>query len=269
VVPASIRTRIVQQFWAAADKRVGFMTSASAYRSVRKGYDYEEEAKRAIERIEEATRKPITETTLTSYERLVTLYQQTLHVERRQLPGCLVECGVWRGGATAMMALASIAGRGDPRTLHLFDSFEGVPAPKREVDGQAAVDFVGGRSDGALVATHVAEASADEVMSLLVEGIGYPETAIVVHKGWFQDTIPAARTQVGQIALLRLDGDWYESTKVALENLYDQVVPQGFIVIDDYGAWEGCRRATDEFLAARSNDSYLHFVDYGARYLVR
>ncbi|HUP59862.1 MAG TPA: TylF/MycF/NovP-related O-methyltransferase [Thermoanaerobaculia bacterium] len=74
---------------------------------------------------------------------------------------------------------------------------------------------------------------------------------VEIRKGWFQDTLPSAKHEIGSIAVLRLDGDWYESTRVCLDNLYDLVAPGGYVIIDDYNYWEGCKRAVDEFLAAR------------------
>ncbi len=81
----------------------------------------------------------------------------------------------------------------------------------------------------------------------LEQRIGYDPAHLIYHKGWFQDTLPIADTP--EIAVLRLDGDWYASTRVSLKHLYDRVVPGGFVIIDDYGCYDGCRKAVDEFLA--------------------
>src|SRR5206468_5440405 len=72
-----------------------------------------------------------------------------------------------------------------------------------------------------------------------------------VRKGWFESTVPRASGEIGPIAVLRLDGDWYESTKVCLENLYELISPGGIVILDDYDYWQGCRAAADEFLARR------------------
>ncbi|MCJ7522626.1 MAG: TylF/MycF family methyltransferase, partial [Dehalococcoidia bacterium] len=90
------------------------------------------------------------------------------------------------------------------------------------------------------------------------------ESRFNIVKGWFRDTFPPVQT--GDIALLHIDADWYESVKLCLERFYDSVRPGGYIVIDDYGHWEGCRRATDEFLRERSIDVKLTRVDYTGRY---
>ena len=89
---------------------------------------------------------------------------------------------------------------------------------------------------------------------------------IVIKKGWFQDTLPRAKSEIGKVAILRLDGDWYESTKCCLDNLYENVSPGGYVIIDDYGYWEGCRQALDEFLHARKIGIELREIDHDGRY---
>lgn len=237
---------------------IGRGTPLTAFRTVRKGYDLEDPAREAIAKVVGYTQL--------SYERLITLYEQVAYLERRRLPGALVECGVWRGGAAAMMAQANLAEGQERRALHLFDSFEGMPEPRQDRDGDEATRLMrGAKLNGTALNAVVPEVALD----LIVNRIGYPEQFISVHKGWFQDTLPKARSHIGPIALLRIDGDWYESTRVVFEMLYDLVTPGGVIVIDDYGHWEGCRRATDEFLAQHAPDVYLHHIDYTGRYLIK
>jgi hypothetical protein len=231
-------------------------TSLASVHGVRKGYDLEDEAREAIALVADHTQL--------SYERLVTLYEQVAYVERRGLPGALVECGVWRGGAAAMMAIANLARGRERRQLHLFDSFEGMPAPRADVDGEAAlVLMAANRSSGVNVAAQ------EEALDLIVGRSGYPAPSVFVHKGWFDETLPAARSSLGPIAVLRVDGDWYASTRTVFEHLYDLVTPGGVVVIDDYGHFEGCRRATDEFLLTRAPHAYLHYIDYTGRYLIK
>jgi hypothetical protein len=152
------------------------------------------------------------------------------NVERRQIPGALVECGVWRGGCSALMAWV-----GRPRTMWMFDSFEGLPDPG-PLDGTEAEQYA-----GRVVAS---ENDAREVLAKV--GV-----TAEIRKGWFESTVPRASGEIGPIAVLRLDGDWYESTKVCLEHLYDLVSPGGVIILDDYDRWPGCRTAVDEFLSSR------------------
>ncbi len=88
-------------------------------------------------------------------------------------------------------------------------------------------------------------------------------------KGWFQDTLSKSKRDIGPIAILRVDGDFYESTKVVFEELYDQVVSGGFIIVDDYGAFQGCRKATDEFLENRRANVHIVYVENSIRYFVK
>ena len=264
-LPASVRrrlgARLVRLAWGLRGSDLGKCAPAEAFRTFRKGYDLEDAACEAIPQVIGATQL--------SYERLVTLYQQVAYLERNRLPGALVECGVWRGGAAAIMALANLAEGSERRMLHLFDSFQGMPEPNLAYDGEQALRWAGRRGDGSLVSTGVNVAHPEEVRSLIIDRIGYPTSSVVIHQGWFQDTLPVARSQIGPIALLRVDGDWYESTLVVLDHLFELVIPRGVVVIDDYGAFEGCRRATDEFLARHAPHAYLHHIDYTGRYFIK
>ncbi len=253
--------QLLRLAWNVRGAQLGGCTPAAAYRTVRKGYDLEDAAREAISKVLGSTQL--------SYERLVTLYQQVSYLERNKLQGALVECGVWRGGAAGVMALASLAEGNGRRMLHLFDSFQGMPEPDLARDGEQALRLAGRRGDGSLVSTGVNVAHADDVRSFIIDRVGYPAASLAVHSGWFQETLPAARHEIGPIALLRVDADWYESTLVVLDQLFDLVVPHGVVVIDDYGAFDGCRRATDEFLARRAPHLYLHHIDYTGRYLIK
>jgi len=265
MLPAPVRrrlgARLVRLAWDFRGSGLGKCAPAEAFRTFRKGYDLEDAACEAVSQVIGATQL--------SYERLVTLYQQVVYLERNQLPGALVECGVWRGGAAAMMALANLAEGSERRILPLFDSFQGMPEPDLAHDGEEALRWAGQRGDGSLVSTGVNVASPEEVKSLIIDRIGYPASSVAIHPGWFQDTLPVARPQIGPIALLRVDADWYESTLVVLDHLFDLVIPRGVVVLDDYGAFEGSRRATDEFLARHAPHAYLHHIDYTGRYFIK
>lgn len=164
------------------------------------------------------------------------------YVNRKQIRGALVECGVWRGGCSALMAWV-----GRPRKSWLFDSFEGLPQPG-PLDGLEATEFA-----GKVIAS---EENAREVLAKV--GVDAE-----IRKGWFDSTVPAASREIGPIAVLRLDGDWYESTKVCLENLYDLVSPGGVVIIDDYDRWPGCRAAVAEFMAKRGTTPRLTPISAG------
>lgn len=167
--------------------------------------------------------------------------------ERHKIPGALVECGVAEGGTAAMMALTSKALGTEPRIKWLFDSYEGLPEPTAEdyVNGKAG-EFIRPLPKGSCLGT------IEQVSELFYNKLGFNRDEVRLVKGWFQDTVPVEKLNIGPIAVLRLDGDWYESTKVPLENLYDQIEPGGFIIIDDYATCFGSRRAVDEFRSERA-----------------
>lgn len=229
------------------------------------GYDLEPEAREAIAKIADHT--------MVSFEKLVPLYQQAVYCEQVGLPGAFVECGVWKAGCVGIMAQANLTYGKERRELHLFDSFEGIPEPDAAVDGAAAIEFAkqaGGGTGGALkpLADQYGGVGTLDVCQKLINGtLGYPKEHTHYHVGWFQDTVPIADT--GPIAILRLDGDWYASTKVCLEHLYDRVVPGGFVILDDYKAYEGCELAVREFTEARGIRPYLHHLDRWGRYWIK
>jgi len=171
----------------------------------------------------------------------------------RGVPGSFVECGVARGGCAALMATVA-AEDSPPRKLWLFDSFEGLPDPTPE-------DYKEGRkSTGSHIRPLVRGSclgTRHEVERLLFSRFKFTRRFISLVQGWFQDTLPAHRKRIGQIALLRIDGDWYESTICCLDSLYDNVSAGGAIVIDDYGVCYGCKKAVHEFFAKRGIHPHL------------
>lgn len=172
-------------------------------------------------------------------------YQLAADVLHRGVPGDLVECGVFAGAQAAAMALA-VRGR---RTLHLFDSFEGIPeaGPK---DDRTITDLVG-EGTGRLISTGQSVCSVEAVRQHFAEW-AIPTDTVELYPGWFQDTVPAAARFLAPrgLALLRLDGDLYESTRVCLLHLAPLVHPGGIIIIDDF-ALTGCRLACEEHWGGR------------------
>lgn len=200
--------------------------------------------------------------TMTTPERCRHLWDSCQKVLRSGTPGCFVECGVWKGGSAAVMALA--LRQAEPRRrLHLFDSFQGLPEPHK-VDGDTAITYSHGRSSGALSSIHRCEAGLPEVRNLLLEQLGFTEQQIHFHVGWFQNTVPTDVKGLGPIAVLRLDGDWYESTQVCLKHLYPLLSSGGVVILDDYFCWEGCRKATDEYRATHGVTTPIERVDLDA-----
>jgi hypothetical protein len=167
--------------------------------------------------------------------------------EERKVEGALLECGVAEGGTAAMMALASQALGEKPRQKWFFDSYEGLPEPTIEdYQGGKTGNFIRPLPKGACLGT------IEQVSGLMFDSLGLSRDQVHLVKGWFQDTVPEHRKEVGPIAVLRLDGDWYESTKIPLENFFDQITPGGFVIIDDYATCFGSRKAVDEFRTKRN-----------------
>lgn len=176
--------------------------------------------------------------------------EQALDAIEREVPGAFVECGVWRGGCSAAMLLAQRARFGaiDRRTF-LLDSFEGLP-PATERDGPLALAWQA--NTAAPEYFDNCRAAIDDVHAALA-ALELPAESWETVPGWFDDTVPALARRLERererIALLRLDGDWYDSTAVCLEHLVPLVSEGGVVILDDYYAWDGCARATHDFLS--------------------
>lgn len=236
-------------------------------------YEFEKAANDAVKIVRKQTMLP--------YVNLITLYEQVMYCEKNNIEGDFVECGVWKGGAVGLMALANLKHGSDKRRLHLFDAFEEICAPDAKNDGEFAVNEVkrilGNKAPikGELVPLKGiydqfgGPSSIEDCKNLLQNIIGYPSEYTFYHKGWFQNTIPADAAKIEKIAILRLDGDWYESTKISLDYLWDKVVPGGFIILDDYGLYEGCKKAVDEFLLQKKLHYYLNYSSWACRYIIK
>lgn len=196
--------------------------------------------------------------TMISPQRLNNVFDLVQIIEKNRMEGVLIECGVWKGGCVAVMAYV-LKKQKSSRKLWLFDSFEGLPESTVE-DGKKAKNYSNKQITGKLKSIDRCVASENDVKEIF-RNLKLSWKNVVLRKGWFQNTLPKAKNEIDQISLLRLDGDWYESTKVCLENLYDKVVKGGFIVIDDYYHWEGCKKAIDEYFGKRKIKITLNKVD--------
>ena len=167
-----------------------------------------------------------------------TLMRLAGELERSAVPGAIVDCGVWNGGSSVLLSLGAPS-----RRVWAFDSFAGLPPPGA-LDGADSAGWEGAYRGSAV---RVRDGFAR-----------YSNTArLRIVEGWFEDTMPTVADEIGPIALLHVDADWYESVKLALETFYPAVSPGGVVVIDDYTSWTGARRATDEFRAAAGVSSAL------------
>jgi len=185
--------------------------------------------------------------------RLRSLYAHARELCERDAPGNFVECGVAAGGSSALLAAVINRHSRRPRLHFAFDTFEGMPDPGQfdRHQGQVAQDTGWGAGTCA---------APEDSLRTAAGALGALELVRPV-KGLFADTLPASRQTIGPIALLHVDGDWYASTMDILTNLYDQVILGGIIQIDDYGYWEGCKRAVKEFEAARGITFAHHKID--------
>lgn len=181
--------------------------------------------------------------TMVGSGRLTSLYRNATAVIAANVPGHFVECGTCRGGSAAMLAVAARKNAWQ-RQLYLFESFMGHPdtASAEAPDADLVEKYA-----GTLVA------SINDVKCALQAVDAYSPNHVHITPGWFQDTLNTI--DIPQIAVLHLDGDWYDSTKCCLEAYYDRVVPGGFVQIDDYNyeLMHGCKKATEEFFAQRTN----------------
>lgn len=207
--------------------------------------------------------------TMTSAERLWSLLNAVRYVVDERLPGDFVECGVWRGGS--VMAMARELGRlgVSDRRIWLYDTFAGMTAPTAaDVEAGSGVT-----AEAMLARTEVGDGNnvwcvagrADVEANLATTG--YPPEQFTLVEGDVAQTLRSSAPE--RIALLRLDTDWYESTRIGLEILYPRLVSGGVCILDDYGHWDGARRAVDEYFAAHGPRPFMHPIDYSGRVFIK
>jgi|ERR1035437_3185934 hypothetical protein len=188
-----------------------------------------------------------------------------IDVVERGVPGDLIETGVWRGGATIFMRGILKSLDVTDRKVWVADSFEGLPSPDPEKYPIEATAH-----QGAVMTKVFKHFSAGlEDVKNNFRAFGLLDSQVEFLKGWFCDTLPGA--PIGSLAVMRLDGDYYESTMDGLTNLYDKLSVGGYLIIDDYGEddWTYCRKAVDEFRAARGITDPLLTVDRCCSYWQR
>lgn len=175
-----------------------------------------------------------------------------------EVKGDIVECGVWRGGMIA--GISDVLGKN--RKYWLFDSFEGLPPADAGKDGETAIHWQANKDSKYYYDNCAAEIGfAKKAMNL-----SGPANAEFV-KGWFSETVD--KSEVKDIAVLRLDGDWYESTMTCLKALYPKVVTGGIIILDDYYFWEGCSRALHDYFSQNSLTDKIHESPQGVAYIIK
>jgi O-methyltransferase len=201
--------------------------------------------------------------TLVDIERCYALYISVNYIIKNKISGAFAECGVWKGGSSMLIAYTLLKAGVTDRNIILYDTFEGMTEPGHN-DGQfEKEEWERNKIDGRT--NRWCLASMEEVQSNMT-CTGYPKENIELIKGRVEDTIPTHSPS--QIALLRLDTDWYESTRHELEHLFPLIENKGVLIIDDYGAWQGARKAVDEYFAV-SDYAFLHRIDWTGRMLIK
>lgn len=207
--------------------------------------------------------------TMTSPERIWSLLRAVDYTVQQPIAGDFVECGVWRGGSVMAMT-RRLSELGDTqRTVWLYDTYEGMTAPSKfdveATSGTSAKDL--------LASTAIGDgnniwciAGLDDVRSNVLS-TGYPESCLKFIKGDVAHTLSQAIPD--EIALLRLDTDWYESTRMSLDVLYPRVTIGGVCILDDYGHWSGARKAVDDYFREHGFRPLMHPIDFSGRIFLK
>jgi len=206
--------------------------------------------------------------TMTSVERLYSVYKSVEYIIKNNISGDFIECGVWKGGSSMMMALSLLENNITNKKIYLYDTFEGMTEPtEKDIDlskKNAKIKYENKKNPKS--GSDWCRSEMDEVKENLYS-TAYPKENIIFVKGKVEETIP--KTIPGKIALLRLDTDWYESTKHELQHLYPLLSKNGVLIIDDYGHWLGCRKAADEYFLAQNINPLLNRIDYTGRIMIK
>ena len=201
--------------------------------------------------------------TMTTLERMYAAYKAAVYVVQHRIPGSIVECGVWKGGSSMIMALTLIQYGAHDREIYLFDTFEGMPEPGNEDQDIKGVSAYGKWHKSQTNEVNTWCYSPLEEVQQNLFATDYPKDKIHFVKGKVEDTIP--NTIPSAIALLRLDTDWYDSTYHELKYLYPLLSQRGVLIIDDYGHWQGARQATDQYFSENNVSMLLNRIDYTGR----
>lgn len=206
--------------------------------------------------------------TICSKARVYATINAVKHVISCNIEGDIVECGVYMGGQI-MAILLTLNSLGEERNVYLYDTFEGMPSPEKweqknkSSDGAKAIDrFNKLKLDNNT--SNWCRSSMDEVM-FNVSKVPYGVNKLHFVKGMVEDTLPISAH--GSISLLRLDTDWYSSTKTELELLYPKLEKNGVLILDDYGHWSGAKKATDEYFAGQ--DIKMNIDDVTGRTIIK
>jgi O-methyltransferase len=223
-------------------------------------------SKAAPEKWQSAIMNDVEEFTMTSHDNILSLINAVKYISENNIPGEIVECGVWKGGSMMAIAKSLLYFGQANRSLYLYDSFDEFSSPE-------AIDISFEGKHGSEVLKDLAQDGntwkASEMSSVKKNMLqtGYPENLLFFVKGKVEETIPGTTPE--KIALLRLDTDWYASTRHELEWLYPKLSKGGILIIDDYGYWQGCKKAADEYFKKENINSPLVEIDASARLMYK
>lgn len=207
--------------------------------------------------------------TMTSWGRLWALLESVRYAEEAEIPGAFVECGVWRGGSVMAMAYKLLDLDGATRDLWLYDTFTGMTSPTAaDIDATTGVSAASvlaatdvGNGDNIWCVAGLADVKAN------ISSTGYPTERVTYVEG---DVATTLLDEVPErIAILRLDTDWYESTRIELDVLYPRLVRGGICILDDYGHWQGARQAVDEYFSHNAPRPLIMPVDFSGRIFIK
>ena len=207
--------------------------------------------------------------TMTSVERMYSLYCSVDYILTNDIEGDFVECGVWRGGSSMLIAKMLASRHISNRRLFLYDTFEGMSNPSA-----FDVSFTGQDADRLLKDNASNKENSVWCLADLADvknnlkSSKFKQSSIKYIKGKVEETLPRYVPN-GKIALLRLDTDWYESTKHELNTLYPLLSRNGVLIIDDYGHWGGCRKAVDDYFAQNHIKLLMNRIDYSGRLIIK
>lgn len=207
---------------------------------------------------------------MTSYERMYATLSATKYVINNRIQGDFVECGVWRGGNSILMSMTLSQMNIEDRNIYLFDTFEGMTEPSKndkDNSGRSASSLLE-KADKKNGENIWCVASIEDVKNNFAHS-NYPEALVQLVKGDVGTTLKDEENLPKEIAVLRLDTDWYESTKIELEVLFPRLVKGGVCLIDDYGHWQGARKAVDEYLQKNEIYPLMHVTDYTGRVFIK
>lgn len=207
--------------------------------------------------------------TMTSWGRIWALLEAVRYVQETSVEGAFVECGVWRGGSVMAMAYKLLQAGEGTRDLWLYDTFSGMTSPTEEdidettgtLASKALSETEVGNGDNIWCVAGLADVKAN------IASTGYPTDRVTYVEGDVAQTL--LEKAPGQIAILRLDTDWYASTKTELEILYPRLAKGGVCILDDYGHWQGARKAVDEYFAMNPPRPLIMPVDFSGRIFIK